>query len=291
MYAVMGVTGQVGSAVAETLLSEGKKIRAIVRNPEKAAHWREGGAEIAVADFNDAAALEEAFRDLEGIFVMVPPNFAPAPDFPEVRATIAAIGKALSAAKPPKAVYLSSIGAQRESGLGLITTLHILEQELRALPVPGAFLRAAWFMENAAWDVSTARDQGKIFSFLDPLDKPFPMVATADVGRIAAETLLESWTGKRFIEVAGPMRYSPREVAAAFAQVLDRYVEAVPVPRSEWVKTFVAQGTPADRTAYRVDMLDAFNSGWIDFGVSGTEHRQGSVPLEDVIRKVTGVRP
>jgi NAD(P)H dehydrogenase (quinone) len=33
MYAVMGVTGQVGAAVAETLLTKGERVRAIVRNP------------------------------------------------------------------------------------------------------------------------------------------------------------------------------------------------------------------------------------------------------------------
>jgi NAD(P)H dehydrogenase (quinone) len=282
MYAVMGITGQVGAAVAESLLAKGKAVRAIVRNPEKAATWRERGAEIAVADFNDATALENAFEGTEGVFVMNPSNFAPAPDFPETRATIAAIRQALAAAAPPKAVYLSSIGAQQESGLGLITSLHILEEEFRQLPIPGAFLRAGWFMENSAWDVASARE-GKLFSFLQPLDKAFSIVATADIGRIGAETLLQSWTGNRFLEIAGPKRYSPNDVAAAFAQVLKRSVEAVIVPRTSWQDTFVAQGTPADRTAYRIEMLDGFNSGWIDFGVSGTEHVTGTAGLEEVL--------
>ena len=37
MYAIMGITGRVGSVVAENLVAQGEKIRAIVRNPEKAA--------------------------------------------------------------------------------------------------------------------------------------------------------------------------------------------------------------------------------------------------------------
>jgi predicted amino acid dehydrogenase len=36
MYAVMGITGNVGGAVARTLLARGEKVRGIVRNPEKA---------------------------------------------------------------------------------------------------------------------------------------------------------------------------------------------------------------------------------------------------------------
>jgi NAD(P)H dehydrogenase (quinone) len=282
MYAVMGITGQVGSAVAESLLAKGKKIRAIVRNPEKAAAWKARGAEIAVAESTDAAALTQAFQNVEGVFAMNPPYFAPARNFPETRAVVASIREALLAAAPPKAVYLSSVGAQQESGLGLITSLHILEEELRQLPIPGAFLRAAWFMENSVWDVPSAR-QGKLFSFLQPLDKTFPMVATADIGRAAAETLLQSWTGQRFLEIAGPKRYSPNDVAAAFAQVLKQPVESVVVPRATWQDTFVSQGTAPDRTAYRIEMLDAFNSGWIDFGAPGTERFTGNVTLEEVL--------
>jgi NAD(P)H dehydrogenase (quinone) len=282
MYAVMGITGQVGSAVAESLLAKGKKIRAIVRNPEKAAAWKARGAEIAVAESTDAAALTQAFQNVEGVFAMNPPYFAPARNFPETRAVVASIREALLAAAPPKAVYLSSVGAQQESGLGLITSLHILEEELRQLPIPGAFLRAAWFMENSVWDVPSAR-QGKLFSFLQPLDKTFPMVATADIGRAAAETLLQSWTGQRFLEIAGPKRYSPNDVAAAFAQVLKQPVESVVVPRATWQDTFVSQGTAPDRTAYRIEMLDGFNSGWIDFGAPGTERFTGNVTLEEVL--------
>jgi NAD(P)H dehydrogenase (quinone) len=40
MYAVMGITGNVGGAVARTLLAKGEKVRGIVRNPEKAAEWQ-----------------------------------------------------------------------------------------------------------------------------------------------------------------------------------------------------------------------------------------------------------
>ena len=40
------------------------------------------------------------------------------------------------------------------------------EETLRKLPVPVAFLRAGWFMENASWDVEAARGNGVVPSFL-----------------------------------------------------------------------------------------------------------------------------
>jgi NAD(P)H dehydrogenase (quinone) len=286
MYAVMGITGQVGGAVAEALLARGEQVRGIVRNPEKAAAWAARGVELATAEYEDAAALEAAFRGVEGVFGMIPPYFAPAPGFPEAKATIGALRTALAAARPPKAVYLSSVGAEKTSGTGLITTLHLLEEALGTLPIPGAFLRAGWFMENSVWDVEPARQQGKLFAFLQPLDKKFPMIATADIGRAGAETLLQSWTGNRYIEVLGPRRYSSNDIAAAFAAVLGREVTAVEVPRETWVGQFVAQGSPEERVAPRVEMLDKFNSGWIDFGAAGTERFVGGTELRQVIEEL-----
>jgi uncharacterized protein YbjT (DUF2867 family) len=269
------------------LLARGEKVRAVVRNPEKARTWKDRGAEIALADFDDAAALRDAFTGTEGVFAMLPPYFAPSPNFAESRKTIASLRQALSATPSPKAVYLSSIGAEKPSGLGLITALHLLEEQLSSLPIPTAFLRAGWFMENSAWDVSSARE-GKMFSHLQPLDRKVPLVATQDIGRSAADVLLQSWTGTRYIEVAGPQKYSPIDMAECFATVLGHHVEAIAVPHENWVKTFVAQGMPEARTAPRVEMLASFNSGWIDFGAPGAERVTGTTELQTVLEKLVG---
>ncbi|MGA7215477.1 MAG: hypothetical protein WCE49_00955 [Terrimicrobiaceae bacterium] len=94
---------------------------------------------------------------------------------------------ALEAARPDKAVCLSTIGAQATQS-NLLTQRTIMEQELAELPLPIVFLRPAWFMENSSWDVAPAREKGVIPSFLQPLDKPVPMVATGDVGRVSGRT-------------------------------------------------------------------------------------------------------
>jgi NAD(P)H dehydrogenase (quinone) len=283
MYAVMGITGNVGGVVARSLLARGEKVRGIVRNPEKAAEWQRQGVELFKADYDDAEALAVAFSGVDGVFVMVPPNFAPAPGYVETKATLAVLHKALLKAQPPKAVYLSSIGAEQTSGLGLITSSHLLEQTLGDLPFPQAFLRAGWFLENSAGDVASARDEGRIQFQLYPLDRKFSLVATADIGKVGAETLTQSWKGARHIEVAGPVGTSPMEIAEAFADVLGRPVEAVAVPRDQWETLWVSQGMTEGRTAPRAEMVDGFNSGWIHFGVTGTEHVVGRTSLREVI--------
>jgi NAD(P)H dehydrogenase (quinone) len=284
MYAIMGITGQVGGAAAQALLRDGKKVRGIVRDKSKAARWAEQGVELATADASDAASLEAAFRGVEGIFVMIPPNFAPAPGFPETRALVATLRQALDVVRPDHVVTLSSIGAQHDRGLGLITQLHILEQELRSLPVPNAFIRPGWFLENYLWDVAPARDRGEISAYLTPLNHPFPMIATEDIGRVVAKTLQEKWSGQRYLELEAPRRYSILDAAEAFSRLLGKPVRAVPVPRDQWQTLFEKEGTPLGLIPPRIEMLDGFNSGWIEFERNRTEYLRGSRSLEEVLQ-------
>ena len=283
MFAVTGITGQVGGVVARLLLAAGHDVRAVVRDAAKGEVWAKQGCEVALADVNDQQALQHAFEGAEGVFVLLPPTFDPTPGFPEARKTIATLRAALAAAKPSKVVVLSTIGAQATQP-NLLNQLQILEQELGTLPMPVAFLRAAWFIENAAWDVAPARDSGIVPSFLQPLDKPVPMVATADIGRVAAELLRESWTGRRIVELEGPQRISPDMIAASFARLLGRDVGMTVVPRDTWEDLFRSQGMK--NPTPRMQMIDGFNEEWICFEGAENEVRKGRVPLDTVLQSL-----
>ncbi|WP_158934564.1 NmrA family NAD(P)-binding protein [Burkholderia sp. S171] len=283
MFAVTGITGQVGGVVARLLLAAGHDVRAVVRDAAKGEVWAKQGCEVALADVNDQQALQHAFEGTEGVFVLLPPTFDPTPGFPEARKTIATLRAALAAAKPSKVVVLSTIGAQATQP-NLLNQLQILEQELGTLPMPVAFLRAAWFIENAAWDVAPARDSGIVPSFLQPLDKPVPMVATADIGRVAAELLRESWSGRRIVELEGPQRISPDMIAASFARLLGRDVSMTVVPRDTWEDLFRSQGMKNPMP--RMQMIDGFNEEWICFEGAENEVRKGRVPLDTVLQSL-----
>src|ERR1700761_3194618 len=218
MFAITGVTGKVGGAVARSLLAQGHKLRAVVRDPEKGRSWSAQGCDIAIASVEDATALTKAFRGTEGVFLMTPPDYDPEPGFPQTHAAAAAIQHAMEAGRPGKVVFLSTVGAQ-VAELNLLNNSTITEEMLRTTSAPVALLRAAWFMENAAWDVEAAR-KGAIQSFLQPLDHPIPMVATADIAQTATDLLRESWKGVRVVELEGPRPYSARDIAAAFSAVL-----------------------------------------------------------------------
>ena len=136
-------------------------------------------------------------------------------------------------------------------------------------------------MENFRWDVATARESGIIMSFLEPVDKAVPMVATADIGREAAKLLQESWTGQRVVELEGPRRVTPDEVANTFAEVLGRRVRMDAVPRETWEQLFRSQGMK--NPTPRIRMLDGFNDGWIEFENGDAGSRRGEVALKSVL--------
>ncbi len=277
MFTVMGITGNVGGAVANVLLQSGRVVRGITRDTSKGRDWAEKGVELFPSDYDER--LTEAFRDVEGVFVMLPPNMAPEPGFPDSVARIAAIRKAILTARPPRAVFLSSWGSEKSSGVGLITTTHMLEQQLADIGIPSVFLRPGWFMENLLYSLPAARATGKYFSFYQPLERRYAMVATKDVGRTGAEAMLGSWRGNRIIEISGPTHYSSNDVAAALELAIGRPVSAVAVPRESWVEVMAQNGIPGDRSSAYLEMVDSLNSGWIDFGVEGAEQVQGTIDL------------
>jgi uncharacterized protein YbjT (DUF2867 family) len=281
MYAITGITGQIGGVVAQALLTAKQPVRAIIRDRSKVQIWDDRGCEVRIATMEDATSLTTAFQGTEGVFVLVPSNFDPLPGFPEARSIGAALRSALDAARPARVVYLSTIGAQA-SEPNLLTQHTILEEAIGALPMPITFLRPAWFMENCQWDVAPAREHGVIPSFLQPLNKPVPMVATPDIGKVAAGLLQEKWDGHCIVELEGPTRITPNQIAATFTKLLGKPVHMEVVPRESWEALFKSQGVK--NPFPRMRMLDGFNEGWIEFEDGEAGSRKGSATLESVLQ-------
>jgi uncharacterized protein YbjT (DUF2867 family) len=280
MFLVMGITGKVGGATAKHLLAQGKKIRALVRNRDKAANWADQGVELVAGDWNDSAAIERALKGVEGAFVMLPAVWAPSPDFKEAKDVIANYVKALTKVAPPRVVALSSMGANRTSGLGMITALSLFEQGFRNLTSPVAFVRAGGFFENFLYGLQAAQS-GTLPVFYNPTNRKSTMVATNDIGAELAKLLTGSaWSGHRVIELGSMV--SADEVAGQLGEVLKLEVKAFAIPRAGWAGAFEQTGIPKGHTGAAEDMFEAVNSGWMDLGVKGTEHVAGTTSARDV---------
>ncbi len=280
MFLVTGITGKVGGATAEHLLALGKKVRALVRNREKAARWANQGVELVDGDWNDSVAIEHALKGVEGAFVMLPAVWAPSPDFNEAGGVIANFVEALTRASPPRVVALSSMGANRTSGLGMITALSLLEQGFRDLTLPIAYVRAGGFFENFLFGLHVAQG-GTLPVYYNPTNRKSTMVATNDIGaEVAALLTGPTWSGHRAIELGSMV--SADDVATQLGEVLKVDVNAVAVPRAGWPAAFEQLGVPKGQTGPAEAMYDAVNSGWMDIGVEGTEHVPGTTSARDV---------
>jgi len=280
MVVVTGITGKVGSRVARGLLAQGKRVRAVVRSQAKGEEWAALGCDVFVASIDDAEAMTEAFCGVDGVFLMTPPNYDPEPGFPDTQRNAAALRAAIEASRPAKIVFLSTVGAQ-VTEMNLLNNSGMTEAMLRTVPVPVAFLRAAWFMENAAWDIESAKS-GVVHSFLQPLDHRIPMVATDDIAQTAVELLGQSWNDVRIVELEGPERYSANDVAAALANALCTPVRNEIVPRSTWEELFRSQGMKDPLP--RIRMVDGFNEGWIDFESGQHGSRKAGTTLEAALQ-------
>ena len=279
MFLVMGITGNVGGAAARGLLAQGKQVRALVRDITKTSAWADQGVELVQGDWNNTASIAEALKDVEGAYIMMPPTQVHSPGYPESKAVAASYAKALQQSPPPKLVALSSFGAEKSTGLGLVTPPRLLELALDEFSFPIAFIRAAGFFENYMYGLQAGLG-GTLPQFFSPTDRKVAHIATADIGALAVELLTTEWSGRRVIELGTPV--SPDEIAAAFGEVLGREVKALALPREAWAGAMEHMGLPKGSTWAFEEMLEGVNSGWIDIGVEGTEKRPGTTTAKDV---------
>jgi uncharacterized protein YbjT (DUF2867 family) len=112
------------------------------------------------------------------------------------------------------------------------------------------------------------------------------MIATADIGAEVAALLTSNWTGRRIIELGSLV--SVDEVATALGEVLGLEVKAQAVPREAWSPAIEAMGFPKGSTWGYEEMCDSLNSGWITFGVEGTEKVEGTTTAKQVFAAAKG---
>jgi uncharacterized protein YbjT (DUF2867 family) len=285
MYTVIGITGNTGGTVARTLLANGQKVRGVVRNAAKAAEWRTRGAVIVAADLSDKQQMARAFDGSEGVYIMLPTYFEAEDMFAENTRNLGSLKHAILASGVRKVVFLSSIGAERETGTGAILKLHEMEDTFSSLQISTVAIRAGWFMENFHGLIPSARETGVLLSFLDPLDLRVPMIATRDIGTLAADLLQQTWSGHRVIELAAQPLLSPIDVASTFSKVFNREIRASVLARDQWIPTYQSWGLTPRSSEAMAEMIEGFNSHWIAFGKTGAERIVAETTLEQVLQE------
>jgi uncharacterized protein YbjT (DUF2867 family) len=282
MYVVAGVTGNTGSAVAESLLSKKAPVRVLVRRHEQGARWKAKGADVAVVNLDDALALSNALRGAKGAYLLLPHDPRCEDILGDDQRRADRLARAVAMSGIPHTVFLSSIGAHQPQGTGVVQTLHTAEGLLGGLGRAMTFVRAAYFVENWAPVLPTAKAQGVLPSFVPP-ELAIPMVAVRDIGRVAAGALLDGPRGRRIIELGGPVDASPNDVAATLTDLLGKPVTVAAAPLDAVVPTFTSFGLSQDLASLFRGLYAGIIDGTVAWQDHGTERVRGQVDLRQAL--------
>lgn len=283
-FAIAGVSGNTGAVVADTLLSRGQHVRVIVRDAAKGKPWADRGAEVAVANLDDAAALTRALQGAAGAYLLIPPNYAAA-DFRAYQDNIArTFAAAARESKVPHVVLLSSVGAQHAAGTGPIAGLHYAERQLATVPsLVVSSVRAGYFYDNEAAAAASAKQSGTYPTFF-PADHPIAMVSTGDIGRLAATLLLEGGKASEVIELG--TSHTVGEIAKVLEGLLGKPVQVQTAPRGAVQGALEGAGLSADMAALYTEMTYGVLDDRVVF--EGKRHVASAEPLDAVFRRLLG---
>jgi uncharacterized protein YbjT (DUF2867 family) len=196
---------------------------------------------------------------------MIPPDMT-TPDFRAYQDRVSdAIASALEKAHVKHAVTLSSIGADKTENTGPVLGLHFMEQKLnRIAELNVIHLSAGYFMENTLAQIPTIKALGKAAGPLRP-DLKLPMIATRDIGAVAAAELLGlSFKGHQTRELLGQRDLSMEEATRIIATAIGKPdLTYVRLP-NEQVRPFLLQLGMSESSAEMIlKLADALNSGHV----------------------------
>ena len=171
-----------------------------------------------------------------------------------------AIAAAVTKSGVPHVAMLSAIAAVLPDGNGPAKDLHYCENRLRACGTTLTALRACYFQDNVASVLTPAKQAGIYPNFLPSSDVAFPMIATRDIGRLAASALVSPPPTSEVVDLFGPT-YSVRQVAEYLGAALGKTLEIVNIPPEGHVTALMKAGVPQQIAEAVAEMFAAFSAG------------------------------
>ena len=246
MILVTGATGTNGAEVVKRLLATtatsasgkgaGPRVRALVRDPEKARQRGLNGVDLARGDLADVASLRTAMEGVEALFLLCPV------DARQVELERNAI-EAAQAAGVGRIVKFSAFHAARDSPSALLRCHFETEERIRGTGIPFTFLRPNMFMQELLRQSETIRTQGAFWLPLGELR--VSLVDVRDIADVATAALTQPGHEGKTYEITGPTELSFEEVAEALSVVAGRTITYIPASMGAFREGFLNSGAPA----------------------------------------------
>ena len=218
---VTGATGTVGRQVVQQLVTRGADVRALVRNPAKAAEvGLPTGVELAQGDLLDVDALRSAMSGVSTLFLLN----AVTPD--EFSQALIALNLAREAGIE-RIVYLSVIHSDLYANVPHFAGKFGVERMIESMALNATILRPAYFIDNDL----TVKDVVLSYGVYPmPIGaRGLAMVDTRDIAEVAAIELLRrercaTPLPLERINLVGPDTLTGADVAAIWSDALGRPV-------------------------------------------------------------------
>ena len=275
VIAVTGATGQQGGAVAQKLLADGWKIRALTRDLDKPAAQAlaSAGAQLVAGDMDSRSELDAAFEGAYGVFSVQ--NFwLPSVGYEGEIQQGRNVANAAKAANVRHLIYSSVGAAHRGMGQKHFESKWIIEQYIQSLDIPYTILRPAAFFENFNWERASILN-GKFNAIGLRPEKERQLIAVEDIAVFVALALAnpQEYLGKT-IELAGDA-LTESQLAETFANVIGRPVELSMPTEGGW-------GSEEEMNA----MFNFFNGEAYDADIPALRKlRPGLLTLEEYLRR------
>ena len=238
-------------------------MRVIGRNESRLRPFTEKGAEPFVADLTNQAALRRAFSGAKAVYAMIPSDQSQQDVIAYQSSIRESIGGALEQASVKYVVSLSSLGADRSEGTGPVVGLRRLEQRLNGIAGLNVLhLRPGYFMENTLAQVWPIQKLGFAAGPLNP-DLKVPVIATHDIGVVAADALLKlEFTGQQTRELLGQRDLSYTEVARIIGGAIGKPdLKYRRIADDQFRQSVTQMGMSLNMANLLLEMCDALNSG------------------------------
>jgi len=234
-------TGNIGSHALTQLLQAGADVSVIARQPEKLSDSIRSRVKVYQGSLTDAALVIKAFQGAKAVLWVTPPSFTH-PDVAAYHNELGAVAAtAIKESKIPHVVNISSAGAQLDNA-GPVSGLGIVERRLNEAAKNIVHLRPGFFMENFLQQLDSIKRDGAIYELI-PGDIPYPIIATQDIGDVAAELLLETkWSGRTIRGLHGPADLTFADATKILSDSIGKQVEYVQITPDQAYQTFLSMG-------------------------------------------------
>jgi uncharacterized protein YbjT (DUF2867 family) len=291
MILIVGASGRLGGVVVRHLLTQGKSIRVMTRNPLGLAHLKQQGAEIVSGDLRDRASIASACQGVEEVLAAAHALDGKGDNNPR---TVDDIGNrhlidAAKAAGVKHFIFVSVQGASPDSPLEFFRIKYGTEEYLRASGLNFTILRPGAYMELWAQLIGQPiREQGKTTIF-GRGNNPINFVSVEDVARFVSIGLDDPRARNAVIEVGGPENLTMNQLAEIFERASGRQAKKrhIPLlmmrimsilmqPLNPVMSRLIRNGIYMDTANLRYDMADTARA----FGIH-------MISLEEVARHAT----